>query len=82
MDAINAFKEMIGGITSTTFGGVTTTTVTGLIKDLANLAILQAQYGDKAESLFNLQKWYDAMKALVGTSGTAMTALTSRRGFP
>lgn len=44
--------------------------------DVARLTVLTAQYGQsKAEELFNLEKWYEAQKALVDGNAEAMKAL-------
>jgi hypothetical protein len=45
-------------------------------KDLALLVTLSAQYGEeKAEELFELQKWYEQQKALIGNNQEALLAL-------
>lgn len=65
---IQSFQQAIGGTSA--YGS------TGLIGDLSKLTILTAQYGpERAEQLFDLQKWYDEQKSLVSGSNEAMLAL-------
>lgn len=52
---------------------------TGLGGDLARLVMLRAQYGDKADALFNLDKWRDAQ--IAAANGNATLLLTIEQSY-
>lgn len=69
-EAGGTFVNSKDGLTGTdTFGNI------GNLADISRLTILMAQYGDKADALFDLEKWRDGMKAVLGTNADALAAL-------